>query len=169
MNDLKSQLIKMGASLLRYRPSTIREDFPNVPAYYRKSVDVYHERGRCAAILLRKAHDKIRDDANKITALETTKQGLERRETEFLLPSINDLQTTITALEAEIKESDSYHNGEHLKDAHRINALGAEKAELVKHATHLPLCDRNSTGIDSRQLFCTCGLDELLSKQEQES
>ena len=78
-----------------------------------------------------------------ITALETTKQGLERRETEFLLPSINDLQTTITALED-------------------------EKAELVKHATHLPLCDRNSTGIDSRQLFCTCGLDELLSKQEQE-
>ena len=50
-----------------------------------------------------------------------------------------------------------------------ITALEDEKAELVKHATHFPLCDRNSTGIDSRQLFCACGLDKLLSKQEQES
>ena len=79
MNDLKSQLIKMGASLLRYRPSTIREDFPNVPAYYRKSVDVYHERGRRAAILMCKAHDQIRDDANKITAMEAERKELVKR------------------------------------------------------------------------------------------
>ena len=31
----------------------------------------------------------------------------------------------ITALEADVKEADSYHNGEHLKDAHRINAMEA--------------------------------------------
>ena len=47
---------------------------------------------------------------------------------------LNKAQQRITALEAEIKDADSYHNGEHLKDAHRINALEGEKAELVKYA-----------------------------------
>lgn len=69
MSDLKSQLIKMGASLLRYRPSTLRQDFPRVPAYYRKSADDYHERGRQAAILMREAHDKITALEAEITEL----------------------------------------------------------------------------------------------------
>ena len=66
----------------------------------------------------------------------------------------------ITALEAEIKDADSYHNGEHLKDAHRINALEGALKKLARlgNGPHLG----NSEGNVIAQ-------QALLSKQEQES
>ena len=51
--DIKSKAIKMAADLLGRRPSTDKDDFPNVPNYYFHHVDHYVELGRRAAIMLR--------------------------------------------------------------------------------------------------------------------
>ena len=50
-------------------------------------------------------------------------------------------------------------------EAH-ITALEDEKAELVKRVRHASWCLGVPNGIGKHP--CTCGLDELLSKQEQE-
>ena len=48
-----------------------------------------------------------------------------------------------------------------------ITALESEKAELVKHTTHLDGC--HITVIEGVPKMCSCHLNERLSKQEQES
>ena len=40
---------------------------------------------------------------------------------------------------------------------------------LREHATHFPLCSKHSKNCYSGACDCTCGLDELLNKQETES
>ena len=48
-----------------------------------------------------------------------------------------------------------------------ITALEAERVELVKRVRHASWCLGVPNGIGKHP--CTCGLDELLSKQEQKS
>ena len=77
---------------------------------------------------------------------------------------LNKAQQRITAMEAEIKESDSYHNGEHLKDANRINALEA----TIKAADELADKWENdeTLGREREGIICADLLRKLLRSKD---